>query len=182
MPRSVPVLLVLVLAVAGCGGGGDRKPDRFSLKTPKQASPPAGEGTASPSPTVTPAPRRVTARERAIVKGWADALRRGDVDRAIAYWRIPATAWNGVGSPIRLTTRAAIRFWNESLPCGAKLESVERDGNYVLATFVLTERPGKGRCGSGTGHRARTAFLVRGGRIIQWIRAPDPPSPKGQTS
>ena len=179
MPRAASVLLV-VLFVAGCGGGGGgEKPGRLSLTTPKQSSTPApAEAEATP----TPAPRRVTARERAIVKGWADALRRGDVDRAISYWRIPATAWNGGGSPVRLTTRAAVRFWNESLPCGAKLESMRRSGNYALGTFVLTERPGKGRCGTGTGHRARVAFLVRGGRIIQWIRAPDPSSENDQTS
>jgi hypothetical protein len=191
MPRIAPVLLVCLLVVAGCGGGGD-KPDRFSLTTPK-TSPPEASSSAQPSAT----PSRsdgghsgsrsslgrtgpVTAREKAVVRGWSEALRHGDVDRATRYWDVPATVANG-DQPYRLLTRRAVRFWNESLPCGAKLQSVERDSNYVLATFVLTERPGRGRCGSGVGRRARTLFLLRGERkIVQWLRATDPPS--GDTS
>jgi hypothetical protein len=188
MPRVAPVLVVCLLVVAGCGGGGD-KPDRFSLTTPKtppQPAPSSDEGGGSGSPRPARPPSRlgrtgpVTAREKAVVRGWSDALRRGDVDRATRYWDVPATVANG-DQPFRLLTRRAVHFWNESLPCGAKLQSVERDSNYVLATFVLTERPGKGRCGSGVGHRARTLFLLRGERkIVQWLRATDPPS--GDTS
>jgi hypothetical protein len=159
MPRCAPVLLV-VLAVAGCGGGGD-KPDRFSLTTPK----------APPTETAAAAPR-VSARERAVVKGWSDALRHGDVERAVSYWAVPATVANP--QPVRLLTRRAVRFFNTSLPCGAKLLSVERDAKYVLATFRLTNRPGH-KCDA-PGNRARTAFLLRGGKIVQWLRAPDPPA------
>ena len=60
-------------------------------------------------------------------------------------------------------------------------------GDYTIGTFRLTERPG-GNCGSGTGHSARTAILVRKGRISGWYRLPDagttptpPPSDSGES-
>ena len=188
MPRIAPVVPLLLLALAGCGGGGGGQPDRLTLTTPRTTPAPSSPG--SPAPSSTPKARGddgigatgpVTAREKAVVKGWSDALRRGDVERAVAYWEIPAVAANG-GQPIRLQTRAAVRFWNSSLPCGAKLQSVRRDARYVLATFVLTERPGKGKCGTGVGHRARALFLVHGHKIVQWLRAADPPPKNTQTS
>jgi hypothetical protein len=189
MPRSAPVLLLLVL-IAGCGGGDDKSADRLTLTTPRESATPApsgsgGEAQAAPgggSDTGDDKPGGagpITAKEKAVVRGWADSLRRGDVEAAVRYWRIPAIASNG-GQPVRLLSRRAVRFWNTSLPCGAKLESVERDANYVLATFRLTERPGKGRCGSGVGAKARTLFLVRDGKIIQWLRAADP-APASET-
>jgi hypothetical protein len=181
MPRVAPVLLFL-LVLAGCGGGGGGgDPDRLTLTTPK-VSPPAKEATPeaskagkAPEQTAPGHTGPITAREKAVVRGWSEALRHGDVERAVGFWEIPAIAANG-GQPVRLPTRRAVRFWNSSLPCGAKLESVERDARYVLATFVLTERPGKGSCGTGVGHRARTLFLVRGKKIVQWLRATDPPT------
>jgi hypothetical protein len=191
MLRFAPAVLV-ALALAGCGGGGGDKPDRLTSTAPKT----------TPAPSLSPSPSSeapatasksggaddgigatgpVTAREKAVVKGWADALRRGDVERAASYWEIPAVAANG-GQPIKLLSRRAVFFWNVSLPCGAKLESVQRDSTYVLATFVLTERPGKGDCGTGVGHRARTLFLVHGHKIVQWLRAADPPQQESQKS
>jgi hypothetical protein len=95
----------------------------------------------------------------------------------VRYWHTPAIAANGT-PPVKLLTRRAVRFFNEGLTCGAKLESVRRDSTYVLATFRLTERKGgRGRCGSGVGNEARTLFLLRGGKIVQWLRAPDPQDP-----
>ena len=163
------VLLVAAVLLAGCGGSSS-KPDRFSQKTPKQTP------VASESPAAAAAERSVTAGEKAVIRGWSDALRHGDVERAVGYWAVPATAWNGGENPVRLLTRPAVRFFNTTLPCGARAVAFERDANYVLATFVLTERPGPGRCGTGTGNRARVLFLVRGGKIVQWLRATDPPS------
>ena len=80
-----------------------------------------------------------------------------------------------------------MRQFNDGLTCGARLESVERDKRYVVATFRLTERKGgPGRCGAGVGNRARTLFLLRDGKIVQWIRAADPQdaadAPGGSTS
>ena len=167
--RRATALLVLVFA--GCGGsGGDPAPDR-----PRAASPTA-TATATARDERPPGP--VTSEEEAAIRGWSDALRRGDVERAVSFWQVPSLASNG-GPPIRLLTRRAVRFFNETLPCGARLLSVRREARYVLATFRLTERPGPGRCGSGAGARARTLFLVRDGRITHWLRAVDPPSQSG---
>lgn len=175
MPR-LALFLLLAFALAGCGGGSgdDGKPARPTLTTPK-----AGEGDAELEPGGTPARPRtgpVTKADEAVIRGWADALRRGDIERAARYWRVPAIAANG-NQPFRLVTRPAVRQFNAGLTCGARLESVERDENYVLATFRLTNRRDRpGACAQGAGNLARTLFLLRGGKIVQWIRASDPPS------
>ena len=176
MPRLAGVLLVALLALAGRGGGGgEDKPDpRLTLTTPRsdEGDAPAEGGSAGRGE------RRsgpVTKAERAVIRGWANALRHGDVDRAARFWSVPAIAANG-SQPFRLVTLRAVREFNEGLTCGARLESVERDRNYLLATFRLTNRRDRpGACGAGVGNRARTLFLLRGGRIAQWIRATDPP-------
>jgi len=174
------MVLLLLLWWAGCGGGGsdgNREPDRLTLTTPK-----ADDGAREDEDAPGAAPSRprsrtgpVTRAERAVIRGWADALRGGDVARASSYWSVPAIAANG-SQPFRLVTMRAVRHFNEGLTCGARLESVERDQSYVLATFRLTERRGSAvGCGPGVGQQARTLFLLRGGKIVQWIRAPDPP-------
>ena len=79
-------------------------------------------------------------------------------------------------SPLKLETRAAAEFFNRTLPCGATLIDAEpAPHGFFIATFRLTERPGLGRCGSGTGETARTAFRVRDGRITEWLRVQDIP-------
>ena len=179
------ILLLPLFLLAGCGGGGgEDMPGRLTLTTPKadqgepQAQPGGREAKKKPAARSGP----VTAAEKAVIRGWADALRRGDVERAIAYWRTPAIAANG-SQPFKLLTRRAVREFNDGLTCGARLESVERDQAYVLATFRLTERKGAAvPCGSGVGNRARTLFLLRGGKIVQWIRATDPPDASGGSS
>ena len=188
MPRLATVLLVPLFLLAGCGGGGDEdRPTAKASATPapdrREPQADAGGGDAKrPPPRAGP----VTAAEKAVIRGWADALRAGDVERATGYWRTPAIAANG-SQPFKLLTRRAVRQFNDGLTCGARLESVERDRTYVVATFRLTERKGgPGSCGSGVGNRARTLFLLRGGKIVQWIRAADPPdatdTPGGTTS
>jgi len=179
MPRLATVLL-FVLLLAGCGGDGD-PPRAQSTPTPtpaaddREAEAQPGGGSGKAGARTGP----VSAAEKAVIGGWADALRRGEVERAVRYWRPPAIASNG-GGPVRLVTRRAVRFFNEGLTCGAKLESVERDADYVLATFRLTERVGGPASCTGVGNRARTLFLLRDGKIVQWLRATDPPS--GTTS
>ena len=43
---------------------------------------------------------------------------------------------------------------------------------------MLTERPGRGKCGTGVGNEAYTAFLIRRHKIVQWRRVvkPEPES------
>ena len=178
MPRLTTVLLLCLFALAGCGGGDDdgKRSDRLTLTTPKADDSDAELSPGGSSSRERPRTGPVTKAERAVVRGWADAMRRGDVARAAGYWRVPAIAANG-GQPFRLVTRRAVRQFNEGLTCGARLESVERDKAYVLATFRLTNRRDRpGACAQGVGNRARTLFLLRGGRIVQWIRASDPPA------
>lgn len=183
---ATTALVGLVLAAGGCGGGDDgADPDRFTLTTPRDdVSPRDTPGGAQPKQDTPPAREgRVTRREIGVIRGWSDALRHGDVSRAVGYFAVPSRVSNGQ-PPVELRTRAAVRFFNESLPCGAKLEATRRvSRGFVLATFRLTERPGTGRCGDGTGHLVRTLFSIEQGRIVQWIRASDPPEPApGQTS
>ena len=89
------------------------------------------------------------------------------------YFALPSFVSNGT-SPIKLTSREDVRFFNRTLPCGAKVLRVEDSGRFVVARFRLTERPGKGRCGAGVGGEASTAFLIRGHRIVQWRRVVEP--------
>jgi hypothetical protein len=167
MRRSIAVAaLVGVLGAAGCGGG-SHKPAR------RAAAPPA---TATPS-----VPAR--AADVAVVRGWADALRRGHVARADSLFSLPALVQNGT-PPLPLTTRSEVHGFDLSLPCGARLLRTVAHHGYVLAEFRLTERrgPGGGHC-DGTGHSAATAFRIVGGKIREWRRivglpgkAPPPPS------
>jgi hypothetical protein len=177
MRRFVPAAVV-VLALAGCGdGGGDPNPDRFELTTPRQEPiPEPGEGGAGGGAGGDES-RRAPRRQVAVIRGWADALRRGDVARANTYFRIPSRVSNG-GPPFELRSKAAVDIFNRTLPCGARLVSAElRPDGFVLATFRLTERPGRGKCGTGTGELAWTLFDIERGKIVQWLRAVDPEEP-----
>jgi hypothetical protein len=157
----------LALGAAACGGGdGD---DRDKLTTPGVA-----EKRGNPAPSATPAPERdVDPAAVRVVRAWADTLRRGDVRGAARYFALPSLVSNGT-APIKLTSRADVRFFNRTLPCGARVIGTEPASHgFFIATFRLTERPGKGRCGSGTGGTARTAFRIRHKHITDWLRVPD---------
>ena len=103
-----------------------------------------------------------------VIRAWTDDLRRGDVDAATDRFAVPAIVANGTPR-ITLRTRAEVRFFNDTLPCGGRLLRTERQGRLIVGTFELTERPG-GNCGSGTGHVASTAFEIRDGKIVRWLR------------
>src|SRR5918999_2336295 len=133
--RVAWIAAVLALWLGGCGSGGDG--DRR------------------------PPPSDPTRDEVAVIRGWADALRAGHVAEASDFFAVPAVVANP--SPfLSLQTRAAVEAFNRALPCGARLLATERgQRSLVIATFRLTERPGRGRCDTGTGDLARTAFLIR---------------------
>jgi hypothetical protein len=141
----LPTVLVVV-AVAGCGSDDS-----------EEASVPGG----------------ADAEEVEVIRGWADDLRGGDVESAADRWEIPAIAENGT-PPLELDSREDVIAFNESLPCGAELTEAETDGEFTVATFELTERPGPGECGDGTGETAKTAFVIENGKIVEWHRADDP--------
>jgi hypothetical protein len=145
--RTLGALLALpLLALTACGGG--------STST--------GTATTTVSGDANPADVQV-------INGWVSALRHGDVDAAAGFFALPSVAENG---PILVrirSTQDAVRF-NESLPCGARLIRAESAGEFTTATFRLTERPGPGSCGPGTGSIAKTSFVIRDGKIAQWRR------------
>ena len=108
-----------------------------------------------------------------VIDEWAVALAHGDVDEAASYFAIPSVAENGPVSTRIRDRNDAVRF-NESLPCGAELIRAQGHAGFVLATFRLTERPGPGECGDGTGAEAATAFRIEDGEIAEWRRIPAP--------
>ena len=148
MPLAV--LLALCVLVAGCGGGDEPEP------APEVA------GDADPA-------------DVEVIDEWSTALREGDVEDAAGYFRLPSRAENGV--VIEIETAADAALFNASLPCGAKLVEAESEGEFTTATFRLTERPGPGRCGSGTGETAQTAFVIEDGKIVEWRRVALPGAP-----
>jgi len=166
MARALaPALCALTLALAACGGDGekDRAPRTPAVQAPRPSATPA----ASPD-----RPGRVSRSDVAVIRAWTDAMRRGRLGEAARWFALPAIVVNGT-PPLRLTTRELVRAWSRTLPCGARLLGTERLGRYVLATFRLTERPGEGECGTGTGNTAQTAFLIRRRRIVRWLRVVD---------
>ena len=78
-----------------------------------------------------------------MIDDWSRTLRRGDVEGAAGYFAIPSVAENGPGL-IRIADRGDARLFNESLPCGAGLIRADDEGEFIVATFRLTERPGPG--------------------------------------
>ena len=169
MRSSAWIAALLALGLVACGSSDD---DRFSLRTPGTDRPAARGAASEPAPKEqVGAPSK---SEDRIIRGWADALRAGHVAEAARFFAVPAVVANG-GPLLRLLTRAAVEEFNRGLPCGARLLETERGpDSVVIATFRLTERPGRGSCETGTGALARTAFLIRDGRIAQWVRVPDP--------
>jgi hypothetical protein len=159
----LPAVLALALVVGACGGGGGDTP-RAATPTPTATATPGAVAPAEPDPD-----------DVAVVRAWADTLRDGRVRAAARYFALPSVVANGT-APLKLENRAAAEFFNRTLPCGAKLIDTEPAARgFFIATFRLTERPGRGRCGSGTGETARTAFRVRAGRITEWLRVQDIP-------
>ncbi len=158
---------VAALATAGCGSA--------SGLLEHGGRPPATRASVIASPGV-------PAGAVAVIGAWSTALRTGHVTAAARYFRVPSVFYTGNGPPVELRSLAQAEAANASFPCGARLLSVHREGRYVNALFRLTNRVGPGGaqgCGAGTGLTARTNFLIRGGRIAQWIRAPDEPGDNG---
>ncbi|MDQ6749139.1 MAG: hypothetical protein M3Z33_00050 [Actinomycetota bacterium] len=153
---------VAAVAIAGCG-------DREAAQTRSSAERPTPPGPAEESARPgDPAAVRV-------IRGWADAQRSSNLDKASSYFALPSLVSNGT-PPVRLRTRRDVRRFNADLPCGAQVVKTAAavGGRYTIATFRLVSRPGV-RC-DGTGAQARTAFEIRGGKIRGWVRVADRPS------
>jgi hypothetical protein len=180
---------IVAVALVGCGSGA-RPVTNTVTHSVAAGSPPSAPGQshkAAPRRTITlpaPGPTGIAAGAGAVrvIRGWADALRRGDVRGAARYFALPSTMISGIGpggtvSVLRIHTPLEADYANASLPCGATFLSADQRGRYVNALFRLTGRPGPGgdSCTPGAGQTARTNFVIRRGRIVEWIRAPDDP-------
>ena len=102
-----------------------------------------------------------------VIRAWSEALTESDIDAAAGYFAIPSQAENGLTYEIE--TREDARVFNDSLPCGARLEETHAEGGFITATFELTERPGMGPC-PGSGNLAQTSFVIEDGVIVEWRR------------
>lgn len=111
-----------------------------------------------------------------VIDAWSSELRRGHVGAAARYFALPSLAQNG--DSVRIRDLDDARGFNASLPCGAVLKRAESEDGVTTATFRLTERPGPGSCGQGTGGTAYAAFVIEDGEIVRWRRvvpaAPEP--------
>ncbi len=186
--RSAPLLAAVAagLLAGGCGSGGPSAhakahPRRASAATaPRPQAPKAGSGLQAipaPAPTGVPADLRAVR----VIRAWSSALRHGDVRAAARYFALPSQFINGPDATgqipvIEMQSLGQAELVNATLPCGARFISADERGRYVNALFRLTDRPGPGGgCRSGIGQTARTNFVIAGGRIVEWIRAPDDP-------
>jgi|tagenome__1003787_1003787.scaffolds.fasta_scaffold18585170_1 hypothetical protein len=170
MRAARAALVTVVVAAAGCGA----KTPPQQLHTPG-VTPQSRPGAAVPTPT--PAGKAVTRAEIAVIRGWSDALRRGNVEAATRYFAVPATVETDAhGTTFILRARKELRFFNRTLPCGAELTRWQRGPHrLVVATFKLTTRRG-GKCDTTPGTLAAVAFLIRHRHIEQWLRVNVPPA------
>jgi hypothetical protein len=168
MRERVAVLVaVAALATAGCGGGSDRRTSTPTGSTGGQSTAPAQPNFPALEETGRPAdPAAVR-----VIRGWTDAQRASDIERATSYFTVPALVENGTVQ--ELDSRAAVRAFNAGLPCGALLlrTSASARRGFTVATFRLVNRPGQ-RC-DGIGNQARTAFEIHAGKIRGWVRLTD---------
>lgn len=177
-------LVAVGSGIAGCGGGGNAdtsKSDSVPTK-PVQALPQPKQGGSGFVPAPSPTGQAASPAAIAVIRGWADALRRGDIHAAGGYFALPSEMIPGPDAKgdaivLSLHTRAQADAAQLALPCGARFVSADQRGQYVNALFRLTGRtgPGGSDCGSGAGLTARTNFVIAGGHIKEWIRAPDDP-------
>lgn len=172
---AIVLAALCAFAVGGCGGG--REEQQPALTVPPTTSTPQQR---AQTPLEIPFEVPLTASGAGdpaairVIRQWTDALRSGDVARASALWAVPSKVQNGT-PVLTLSTAAQVELFNDSLSCGSRLVSgLGADNGFTIAVFTLTRRPG-GDCGSGTGQDARTAILVRDGRIAEWYRLPDDP-------
>jgi hypothetical protein len=173
--RRAWAIVVVPLALAACGE--QAKTSRLDLTTPGvHTGAPLPEATETPTPTPAPkATAKVTSAEKRVIKGWSDSLRRGDVERASAYFDIPSAVSNNAPTEV-LESIADVRAFNATLPCGAKLLRTRRGAEgFVVGVFKLTERKGApAPCGTGVGAEAAVAFEIEKGHIKTWVRVEDP--------
>jgi hypothetical protein len=167
--RRIPLLVALALTLATLAGCGDTEDEPESSATGSDTAA-ASEGIAGDAD-----PEAVK-----VISMWSQELRRGDIGAAAELFAIPSLAENPP-IRIRIESKSDARSFNALLPCGGRLIRAEGEGKVTTATFRLTERPGAGQCGDGTGETAMTAFVIHDGKILEWRRVGlGPPTTPGQ--
>src|SRR5919198_3122366 len=173
MRRLVPFVTLPAAAVlaAGCGQSSSA---RFTLTTPPPHRGAAAVHTKS-APSVSHKQAKPTQRDaerlRPLIAGWANALRKGNVERAASYFALPAIVEQS--DTIQLATRDDARAFNEGLPCGARLLEVQHDGRFIVGTFRLTDKP-RQTCLT-PGALVRVAFVIQERHFTEWRQIPDTP-------
>jgi hypothetical protein len=150
-------LLVAALLGAGCGDA----PPEPRLGEPGEAP---GEADAGPKPG--------QSSEEQVVRGWSQAVNRGEYERAADFFA-PGAVVEQVAE-VRLRGHADAVAFNSGLPCRADVTNVRPDGRSTLAAFRLRTGRG-GDCAEGG--RARVRFVIRDGRILEWRQLPPAPTP-----
>jgi hypothetical protein len=146
-------MLAAAALIAGCGGGSDDQ-----------------------TPAPTPKPRGV-ASGATVIRGWTQAMYRGDFDKAARYFAKDAIVQQV--ETIYLRTHEDAVAFGRSLPCRAKVTSIKPEPRGVLlASFELFPGIG-GTCPDGG--NARVRFYIRNGLIESFHQLPDKPKPKGQS-
>jgi hypothetical protein len=109
-----------------------------------------------------------------VARAWSAALDRSDDDTAASLFAAGARiVQNG---ELTLRDHADAVTWNDGLPCGGRITSVQSRGKYeVLVVFDLVERPGH-HCDA-PGQKAAALFRVVGGKIVLWHQTPAPATP-----
>ncbi|HEY1538515.1 MAG TPA: hypothetical protein VGF63_03880 [Solirubrobacteraceae bacterium] len=180
--RALATIVLATGLLAGCGGSSGAPRRSAAQAAAPRSTPVPPSGAHDPLQIPANVPLKATgpadpARVK-VIRAWSAALRDGDVAGASAQWGVPARVQNG--SPVlRLSSAAEVRIFNGALTCGSIVTSTGgASGGFTIVRVRLTQRRGAD-CGSGTGHSARTAILVRGGRIVAWYRLPDAPNAPG---
>jgi len=193
-PVRAPITLAvaaLACASAGCGKATEAASTPTTPSTSAAPAPPSAPVPALPRshgaitlPTPGPTGRAADPAAVTVIRSWSDTLRSGDVAAAAHYFALPSRminlAANGTAAVIRIRTPAQAVAANATLPCGARYESSDQRGAYVNVRFKLSSRPGPGGGCQGASGVARVNFVIRAGRIVEWIRAPQDPADGGQ--
>ena len=144
-------LIVGALVLTGCGSGTSLVTGSGRTRTAARRTGPAADPSAVK-----------------VIKGWSEALIRGDVRGAARYFHIPSVFIDGPGAALRIRSLAQAESANEALPCGARFVSAQRQGRLHQRS-VQTDRPSRaGR---------RTGRLRVGHRTDRAHRLPDPQRP-----
>jgi hypothetical protein len=105
------------------------------------------------------------ASPEAVARAWSKALNANNNLAAAELFARNAHVVQPSVDGILSSLEIALAF-NASLPCSGHIVATKVNGNRVVATFVLGERP-KHHCDA-PGSKAAALFVVRNGKITLW--------------